>query len=144
MHWKFGLVLLMLVGVAQADIYKWTDENGRVHYSDEPPANQKIDTIIKDISTKDISTYQAQPVEERAKRKKVVMYSTSWCGYCKKARQYFQKKGIAFKEYDIEKNRRAKREYDAMNGRGVPLIVVGDQRIAGFNEAEFERVYLSK
>lgn len=33
------LVLLLLAGVARADIYRWTDAEGRVHYGDRPPAS---------------------------------------------------------------------------------------------------------
>jgi hypothetical protein len=36
----------------------------------------------------------------------VVLYSTAWCGYCRKAREFFAANGIRYVEYDIEKNRR--------------------------------------
>jgi len=32
-------------GVASANIYKWTDEHGRVHFSDTPPTDQKTEEI---------------------------------------------------------------------------------------------------
>jgi thiol-disulfide isomerase/thioredoxin len=35
--------------------------------------------------------------------KQVTMYSTSWCGYCRKARQVFTQQNIPFRELDIEK-----------------------------------------
>ncbi|MFT5419606.1 MAG: glutaredoxin-like YruB-family protein [Candidatus Endobugula sp.] len=69
------------------------------------------------------------------------MYSTAWCGYCKKARKYFTSKGIAFIEYDIEKNARAKRDYDALGGKGVPVILVGKKRMNGFSPQGFDRLY---
>jgi glutaredoxin-like YruB-family protein len=71
------------------------------------------------------------------------MYSTAWCGYCKKARKYFTSKGIAFIEYDIEKNARAKRDYDALGGKGVPVILVGKKRMNGFSPQGFDRIYKS-
>ena len=33
----FPLALCLFVLPAWADLYKWTDENGKVHYSDQPP-----------------------------------------------------------------------------------------------------------
>ena len=33
----FGLVLLATFALADSEIYKWTDEEGNVHYSDCPP-----------------------------------------------------------------------------------------------------------
>jgi mycoredoxin len=63
----------------------------------------------------------------------VVMYSTSWCGYCRKARAFFARNDIAYVEYDIEKSSEAKRQFDKLRGRGVPLIVVGTEQIRGWN-----------
>ncbi|MDK2777295.1 MAG: trypsin-like peptidase domain-containing protein [Pseudomonadota bacterium] len=42
-----ALLLNFVVIPAQAEIYKWTDENGHVRFSDRPPANQKakVDTV---------------------------------------------------------------------------------------------------
>jgi len=47
------LALCLLVLPAWADLYKWTDENGKVHYSDQPPpdAVQKIESIKQPKST---------------------------------------------------------------------------------------------
>lgn len=33
--------ILCLSPLAQAKIYKWTDENGQVHFSDQPPAGEQ-------------------------------------------------------------------------------------------------------
>lgn len=63
----------------------------------------------------------------------VVMYSTSWCPYCQKAREFFDRHDIAYTEYDIEKSPQAKRQFDELRGRGVPLIVVGTEKIRGWN-----------
>ena len=73
--------------------------------------------------------------------KQVTMYSTSWCGYCRKARELFTRQGIPFKELDIEKSAQAKQEYDALNGRGVPLILIDDKKMTGFDIREFKRLY---
>ncbi|MBT3504945.1 MAG: glutaredoxin family protein [Piscirickettsiaceae bacterium] len=73
--------------------------------------------------------------------KQVTMYSTSWCGYCRKARDVFTRQGITFKELDIEKSAVAKQAYDALNGRGVPLILVDDQQMTGFDVRSFKRLY---
>ena len=34
----------------------------------------------------------------------VVLYATEWCGYCKKAREFFKQNNIAYVKYDIEKS----------------------------------------
>jgi hypothetical protein len=48
---------------------------------------------------------------------------------------------MAYKEYNIEKNRFAKRQYDRIGGVGVPVILIGDQRLNGFSQDGFERLY---
>lgn len=79
-------------------------------------------------------------IPERRKGQ-VVMYSTDWCGYCKKARDYFRSQNIAFVEYDIEKNPQARRQYDALGAKGVPVILVGDKRMNGFSVSGFQGIY---
>lgn len=71
----------------------------------------------------------------------VVMYATSWCGYCKKARQYFEDNGVEFVEYAIESDRAAKRDFDALLGSGTPLLYQGYTRVAGFDQQQIEKVF---
>ncbi|MBW2588416.1 MAG: glutaredoxin family protein [Deltaproteobacteria bacterium] len=68
------------------------------------------------------------------RRVPVVMYSTSWCGVCKRARKYFHEAGISFVEYDVDENASARAEYLRLNPRrSVPTIKVGDEVIVGFS-----------
>jgi glutaredoxin len=69
---------------------------------------------------------------------RVVMYSTSWCPYCAKARAYFKRCGISYFEYDIEASAQNLAQFRALNGHGVPLIMIGDKRMEGFNARSFE------
>jgi glutaredoxin len=62
------------------------------------------------------------------------MYATDWCGYCRQARQFFARNGIAYTELDIEKSQAAMAEYKGLGGRGVPVILVGSQRMNGYGE----------
>src|SRR3970282_1037191 len=70
----------------------------------------------------------------------VVMYATSWCPYCAQARDYFAKAGIAYVEHDVEKSASANAEFKRLGGRGVPLIVVGREKLHGFSEQGFEHL----
>lgn len=131
-------LLVLLPGLANAEIFKWVDQTGKVHFGDAPQNSEHVEKV--DIN---INTYQ--PVisddELAMQQDKVVMYATSWCGYCRKARNYFKSNNIAFIEYDIEKNMSAKRRYDSFGGRGVPVIFIGKQRMNGFSTAGFKRLY---
>ena len=133
------LLLLPLTAPSQsvADIYKWVDENGKTHYSDKMPESGKANLVETRVNT--IEGISQDEIDS----KKVVMYATSWCGYCRKARNYFKKNAIPFTEYDIEKDSAAKRRYDAFNGSGIPVIFIGKKRINGFSQEKFESAYLS-
>ena len=62
------------------------------------------------------------------------MYATAWCPHCAKARAYFRSRNVSFVEHDIERSPDAFAQYRQHGGRGVPLILVGQQRMSGFNE----------
>lgn len=64
----------------------------------------------------------------------LVMYGTSWCPYCKKARTWLQDNDIPFKEWDVEKQQTGGRYYRQVKSGGYPLIYVGYRRVEGFNE----------
>lgn len=77
---------------------------------------------------------RAEPTPE------VVMYATSWCPYCAKARAYFAASGIAYVEHDVQKSASAYAAFKRLGGRGVPLIVVGREKMNGFSEQGFEHL----
>ncbi len=74
-------------------------------------------------------------------QRQVVMYATSWCPYCRQARNYFRQQGIPYVEYDIEKDAGARRAYRAFGGQGVPVIFVGKRRMDGFTVDGFKQIY---
>jgi glutaredoxin len=81
----------------------------------------------------------AQPDTDRYGQPEVVLYATSWCGYCKAAREFFAANGIEYTELDVEKSSMAQEGHRRLGGGGVPLIVVGDTVIHGFNQPELRR-----
>lgn len=143
---KFLILLVptvMMATPASAEIYKWTDENGLVHYSDSKPEHQEVTEIEVPVSTYEGVSYGSVNHDRAAvdAGKKVVIFSATWCGSCKKAKQYFRRKGIPFTEYDIERTNKAKRLYKNLGATGVPVILVGNKRMNGFTEAGFEHIY---
>jgi glutaredoxin len=65
---------------------------------------------------------------------KVVIYTTQWCPYCKKAKQFLIQNNIAFTERDIEQgNKSIDALYATMESPGVPKIIIGNAIINGFN-----------
>ncbi|WP_397449661.1 glutaredoxin family protein [Pseudomonas sp. NA-150] len=67
---------------------------------------------------------------------KVTLYATDWCGYCKQTRRFLDSKGIPYTEFDIEKSAEGRKAYEALGGRGIPMIVVNGTLIRGFSPEE--------
>jgi glutaredoxin len=72
----------------------------------------------------------------QAGQPEVVLYATDWCGYCATTREFFSANGIRYTELDIEKSSTALEGHRRLGGNGVPLVVVGDNLVHGYNEAE--------
>ena len=64
---------------------------------------------------------------------KVILYSTTWCGYCKKTKELFARNKVPYLEYDVEHSEKGKSEFDALGKSTVPVILIGDTLIHGFN-----------
>ena len=63
----------------------------------------------------------------------VLMLGAAWCPACKAATRFFVKNNINYCEYDMEKNAIGAKLYQEVNGRGVPILFIGEHRIQGFN-----------
>jgi mycoredoxin len=62
----------------------------------------------------------------------VTMYSTTWCGYCRRLKLQLDQAGIAYTEIDIERNPDAARFVEGVNGgnQTVPVIRFPDDTTA--------------
>jgi glutaredoxin len=129
------MLLMLAAGMAQAQqIYRWVDANGRVQYSEKPPAGAQSSTVQQRVSS--VGGNAGGAAQPAAAKAAVKLYSTDWCGYCRQARQLFARNGIAYIELDIEKSEAAKAEYKGLGARGVPVILVGSARMNGYNEPQ--------
>lgn len=94
---------------------------------------------VSDVSFGNITGGAQVPQDAEGK---VILYRTSWCGYCKRAAAYMQQKNIPFVERDIEANSAYKAEYTRLGGTGpVPFIVFGSKTMLGFSETPFDQNY---
>jgi len=76
--------------------------------------------------------------------KSVIIYSTPTCPYYKRAKEYLSQKGISYTDYDVASDRdKAKDMIQKSRQMGVPVILVDDQLVAGFNQSKLDEL-LSK
>ena len=159
----FIISCIILPSQGSAEMYKWVDENGTIHFQDYKPSNLKPSIPVETFTEEQLKvnnyvegsngdTYEspyASAILNEAKKpstkkpydqdQKVELYVTSWCGYCKKARSFLKANGIEFTEYDIEKDSNAAKRHRKLNRRGgVPVAIINGKKIIGFSKAAYE------
>ena len=149
--------VLLAFSISGAEMYRWVDENGVITFKDTPPPVSKKKKKVKVYQDSDFapapppqpapakrsSKSAAAPAAKMASQPApaphvpftgtVEMYVTSWCGYCKKAQSYLKSRGVPYETYDIEKDSDAKQRYKELGGHGVPLIIIGSNKMNGFS-----------
>ena len=69
--------------------------------------------------------------------KKVIIYSTPTCVYCKAAKEFLTSHNVAFEDYNVAEDAEKRSEMVEKSGQmGVPVIVVGDDMLVGFNQSK--------
>ena len=70
---------------------------------------------------------------------KVVLFSTTTCSWCRRAKKYFKETRVPFKEINVERDARAARDMQRKTGQtGVPVIKIGSKWIVGFDKEKIE------
>lgn len=73
--------------------------------------------------------------------KKVQIYTSPTCHFCHLAKDFLSTKGITFEEYDVLTNIDKRQEMIEKSGQmGVPVIMVEDQIMVGFDEQELAKL----
>lgn len=148
------MAFLFVASDVSAEMYKYIDDQGTLHFvdslNDVPKKHRRKAKVAGEGGS---VTYTEPTLPNQAAKSKmkstgeerspfsgtVEIYMTSWCPACKSALAYVKRNGIAYAAYDIEKDRDANRRFEGYGGRGVPLIVVGDKTMRGFNPGTLER-----
>lgn len=69
----------------------------------------------------------------------LVLVSLSTCPACAKARQWLSEQNQEYVELSIDQSRDAKALADRLGINAVPVLILGDRSIKGFDGATFER-----
>ena len=75
------------------------------------------------------------------KPKKVIVFTTPTCSWCRTAKKYLADHHVSFKEVDVSRDPAAARDLVNRTGQmGVPVILVGNKPVVGFDKAELDRL----
>ena len=154
----------LLAGTASAQVYRWTDKDGTVHYSEEPPPEgqpgRKLELPEEERTKPGSSGDQREARREEAAPRTapppqpgrpfgappkakcgalIDLYTTSWCPWCKKARDYFNGRGVAFVEHDIEATPGpVEVRYGLDVDRRVPAAIICGRLVRGFSPEQYQ------
>jgi glutaredoxin-like YruB-family protein len=71
--------------------------------------------------------------------KKVTIYSTPTCVYCKMAKEFFTKNNVAYMEHDVASDLKAREDMvNKSHQLGVPVIDIDNQIVVGFDQKTLE------
>lgn len=158
--WRLLLSAVALVLAAppiySATVYRTVDADGKVVYSDKPPANGKVQktlTLTNGPTTpvpESVLKYQAD-LEKSMKQRlanaaapasgTALLFTTKTCGYCVHAKAYLAEKRIPYQEHDIETPQGMQMFASVGGGRGVPVLVQNDKRVAGFSKTNYDAFF---
>ena len=132
------IAILLSTSIAQAQLYRWVDENGRVRYSDTPPP-----ASAKGVQKKQYGSGGGEATipfaTQRAMREyPVVLYTAPECGkICADARALLENRGIPYGEVVVRSNDQIEELRLKLAGKNpqVPALMVGSDGVSGFAAA---------
>lgn len=72
----------------------------------------------------------------------VTVYSTQHCQYCRMAKAFLDKHGVPYESIDVGSDSRAAEKMIELSGqRGVPVIIVDDEVIVGFDSQRLNQLF---
>ena len=124
-----SVVLACAAGAASAQLYRWTDEKGRVHITDTPPPSANSVRKAK------------QPFEltQAIKDFPVTLYTSPGCKEgCAAARAALNRRSVPFKEMQVSDEPTNEELKRVSGGNDVPTLVVGRSVHRGFEQGAYD------
>lgn len=133
---------------ALAEVFKYTDAAGNVYYVDsieKVPEQYRSNSRssnsfpkIGRVPASDWPDIDSGALAKPRTQKRVEIFVTSWCKYCKQLEAHLIKNKVRYTRYDIERDSAGAKLHRQLGGDGVPLIRVGSKVIQGFELGELD------
>lgn len=139
--WALALWLAAGPAAAQGVPYKVTGPDGRVTYTDRPPADARSVRPLGGAGTTvgpegDWLDGLPFTLRQRAQRYPVTLYTAPGCAPCDLGRLALQQRGVPFREWRVEPDGVA--ELQRREGTAsLPVLRVGQQQVLGFEAGEW-------
>jgi glutaredoxin 3 len=71
---------------------------------------------------------------------KIKIYTSNTCSHCSAAKEYLKEKELSYEERNVSTDPSAKKELIGMGYMGVPIIMVDDDVVEGFNKNKLDEI----
>lgn len=71
---------------------------------------------------------------------RVIVFTSTTCPWCKRVKDYLKEKQFRFREVNIEKDPEGAREMKRRNLSGVPVVLINNQTVVGFDKARIDKL----
>ncbi len=73
--------------------------------------------------------------------KKVIVFGTPSCSWCRKLKSYLKENRIHYRDIDVSKNSKAARDMVRKTGQqGVPQMWIDNRPVVGFDKAKIDKM----
>lgn len=139
-----SLIFAVLLGAActaAAQMYRWTDDTGRVHLTDTPPPSSAKGVQKKSLATSGATAPKSAPVpyvvQLAAKSYPVTLYTARECEPCGEARNLLNSRGVPFREVLVVDEAQQAELKKVAGALAVPSVTVGSNLQKGFEESAY-------
>ena len=129
------------IAFAQAQVYRYTDTDGRVVYSDRVPPSSAKNVQAKRLGDNFVETSEPSISAQQASERFPVTLFTFECGdVCQNAEALLNKRGVPFSIVNVSTDEQGRARMQTLSGDDkAPVLAVGDQLIVkGYNEARWQ------
>ena len=132
--------LIAFALTAQAQLYRWTDDGGKVHYTDTPPPAgarnvEKKGSARPGGAESGSAAQQSYALQQATKNFPVTIYTSKNCGDpCTRGLAYLKKRGVPYTEKVVAKQGEIDELTKLAGAPSVPVMVVGVAIQKGYGE----------
>lgn len=142
-NWLPFLLCLAAASAQAGQIYRWLDQQGKTHFSDQspPPNARSVQSVTGKGNVVEVDKESYASKQARAENP-VVLYASAGCGYfCDMAQVHLKQRGIAYSVKDPSKEPEHALELKKLIGTmEVPVIVIGNAHQKGYEASLWDKL----
>ena len=140
MRMRVLVSLLLFPVLAQAQLYRWVDDQGKVHFSDRAPVSGAKDVQKKSMpSAPGSSASLPYALQQAVENFPVTLYTSEICREtCARARELLDKRGVPYKEVSVTGESDLAQLKQLSGDAVVPVLTVGHEVHKGFESGAYK------